>query len=340
MENKFQNFIKDKRVLVTGGTGSIGRVLVRELLQYEPKVVRIFSRDAAKQLEFQNELKNDRRVRFILGDIKDSDRLLMASEDIDVIFHAAAFKHVPQGEYNPFEVVQTNVFGTQSLINAVLKTPTVTHFVMISTDKAVHPVNTMGASKLLAERIVSSAQYMKGKKNKIFTTVRFGNVLGTSGSVIPLFREQIKRGEIMVTHPEMTRFFMTVPDAVRLVFDAVTVARGGEIFVLKMPALAVKDLAEVFISKFASMPVSVKFSGIRPGEKLNEALLTAEEARSTLETDRMFIIVPQVETNDIYARDYAYEGAKPLTSAFYDTTIAPKLNKDEISRLLDRGGIV
>lgn len=339
MDN-FQNFIKDKKVLVTGGTGSIGRVLVRELLKYDPKVVRIFSRDAAKQLEFQNELKNDRRARFILGDIKDSDRLLMSCEDIDVIFHAAAFKHVPQGEYNPSEVVQTNVFGTQNLINAALKTPTVTHFVMVSTDKAVHPVNTMGASKLLAERIVSSAQYIKGKKNKIFTTVRFGNVLGTSGSVIPLFREQIKRGEIVVTHPEMTRFFMTVPDAVRLVFDATTLARGGEIFVLKMPALAVKDLAEVFVSKFASMPVSVKFSGIRSGEKLNEALLTAEEARSTLETDRMFIIVPQVETNDIYASNYTYEGAKPLASAFYDTTLAPKLSKEEISRLLDRGGIV
>lgn len=339
MDN-FKDFIKDKKVLVTGGTGSIGRVLVRELLKYEPKVVRIFSRDAAKQLEFQNELKNDRRARFILGDIKDADRLLMACEDIDVIFHAAAFKHVPQGEYNPSEVVQTNVFGTQNLINAALKTPTVTHFVMVSTDKAVHPVNTMGASKLLAERIVSSAQYMKGKKNKTFTTVRFGNVLGTSGSVIPLFREQIKRGEIVVTHPEMTRFFMTVPDAVRLVFDATILARGGEIFVLKMPALAVKELAEVFISKFASMPVSVKFSGIRPGEKLNEALLTAEEARSTLETDRMFIIVPQVETNDIYASSYTYEGAKPLALAVYDTTLAPKLSKEEISRLLDRGGIV
>lgn len=336
----FNDFIKDKRVLVTGGTGSIGRVLVRELLNYEPKVVRIFSRDAAKQLEFQNELKNDRRARFILGDIKDSDRLLAVCEDIDVIFHAAAFKYVPQGEYNPFEVVQINVFGTQNLINAALKTPSVTHFVMISTDKAVHPVNTMGASKLLAERLVSSAHYMKGKKNKIFTTVRFGNVLGTSGSVIPLFHEQIKRGEIMVTHPEMTRFFMTVPDAVRLVFDAATIAKGGEIFVLKMPALAIKDLAEVFISKFASRQVSIKFSDIRPGEKLNEALLTAEEARSTLETDRMFIIVPQVETNDVYAKNYVYHGAKPLASASYDTTLVPKLSKEEILKLLDRGGVV
>lgn len=338
--NNFSEFIKDKKVLITGGTGSIGRVLVRELLRYSPAVIRVFSRDAAKQLEFQNELQNDRRVRFILGDIRDKERLLSVCEDVNVIFHAAAFKYVPQGEYNPFEVVQTNVDGTQNLISSALKTPSVTHFVMISTDKAVHPVNTMGASKLLAERLVSAAHYMKGKKNKVFTTVRFGNVLGTSGSVIPLFREQIKRGEVLVTHPEMTRFFMTVPDAVRLVFDASTIARGGEIFVLKMPALAVKDLADVFISKFALKPVSIKFSGIRPGEKLNEALLTAEEARSTLETDRMFIIVPQVETNDIFVKDYSYSGAKPLASVFYDTNLAPKLSKEEILKLLDMGGIV
>jgi FlaA1/EpsC-like NDP-sugar epimerase len=338
MENNYKEFIKDKKILVTGGTGSIGRVLVKELLKYDPKVIRILSRDATKQINFQSELGSN-KVRFLVGDIKDADRLLMACEDVDFIFHAAAFKYVPQGEYNPFEVIQTNILGTQNLISAALKTPSVTHFVMISTDKAVEPVNTMGASKLLAERLVSAAHYMKGKKDKVFVTVRFGNVLGTTGSVIPLFKEQVKKGELIVTHPEMARFFMTIPDAVNLVLDAATMARGGEVFVLKMPVLALKDLAEVCAARFSNPPVPVRIGAIRPGEKLNEALLTEAEARSALETDKHFVIIPPVETNDVFRKDYFYPSARPLASKTYDTAIAPRMSKEEISKLLDRAGI-
>lgn len=336
MEQTFADFIKDKRIMVTGGTGSIGKVLVQELLKYGPRTIRVFSRDAGKQIELQNALGNPKNVRFILGDIRDAERTLMACEDVDIIFHAAAFKHVPQGEYNPFEVIQNNVIGTQNLITTALKTPSVNHFVMISTDKAVQPTSVMGASKLLAERLVSAAHYIKGKKQKVFTTVRFGNVLGTSGSVLPLFREQARHGEIVVTHPDMTRFFMTVPDAVQLVFNAVVQARGGEIFVLKMPAVLIKDLAEICAAKFSSSPVNVHFGTPRPGEKLHEALLTPAEARNALETDRAFIIVPEVETNDIYTKDYVYPNARPLASSHYDTSLAPKLSREEIATLIDR----
>ena len=297
------------------------------------------SRDAAKQLELQNKLNNPPHVRFLVGDIRDADRIATACEDVDIIFHVAAFKHVPQGEYNPFEVIQTNIIGTQNILSTALKTPSVTHFVMISTDKAVQPVSTMGASKLLAERLVTGAHYMKGAKNKTFTTVRFGNVLGTSGSVIPLFQEQAKRGEITITHPEMTRFFMTTHDAVNLVLEALGLAKGGENFVLKMPALTIKDLAEVCAKRFSSSPVSIKISGIRPGEKLHESLLTSEEARSTVETDNLFIIIPQIEIGNIKFKEYTYPSSRPLVSEIYSTQKASHLSQKEIAMLLDRAGI-
>ncbi len=320
---------------MTGGSGSIGRMIVKNLLQYAPKKIAVLSRDATKQIAIQTELGNPRNVRFLVGDIRDADRVLMACEDIDIIFHAAAFKFVPQGEYNPFEVIQTNVIGTQNLINAALRVPSVTHFVMISTDKAVAPVNTMGASKLLAERLVSATHYIRGRKEKIFTTVRFGNVLGTTGSLLPLFHEQLKRGELVVTHPEMVRFFMTIPDAVKLVFDATLLAKGGEIFVLKMPAVLIKDLAGVFANRFSKDGVQIKYSSIRPGERLDESLLTPEEARSTLETDDMFIIMPQVEITGIPAANL-YPNARPLSSQKYDTRVAPRLSNQEIGALLDK----
>lgn len=337
---KFAKIVKYKKILVTGGTGSIGKALVKKLLEYDPKVIRILSRDAAKQIEFQNELPDPERIRFLLGDIRDIDRLMMASEDINIIFHAAAFKHIPQGEYNPFEVIQTNVIGTQNLITVALKIPSVTHFVMISTDKAVEPVNTMGASKLLAERLVSATHYMKGKKNKVFTTVRLGNVLGTSGSVLSVFKQQAKKGALSVTHPDMVRFFMTISDAINLIFEATVLARGGEIFVSKMPAVAIKDLAEVYAKSISHPPLSIKIGRIRTGEKLHESLLSPQEASCALENPDMYIIIPQVETEGVSAKNYSYPLSKRLTSHGYDSVSAPKLSKKEIANLLDRAANV
>jgi len=334
MDTKLKAFFKGKRILVTGGTGSIGAVIVREVLRYSPKIVRVLSRDAGKQSALED-VSTSKKVRYILGDIRDQDRVLMACEDIDIIFHAAAFKFVPQGEYNPFEVIQTNVIGTQNLIQATLRTPSVTHFVMISTDKAVEPVNTMGASKLLAERLVSAAHFIKGKKRKVFTTVRFGNVLGSRGSVLPLFREQLRSGALTLTHPDMRRFFMTIPEAANLVFTAAEGAHGGEIFVLKMPAVAIKDLATVFGKMETGHAIPLKFGGIRAGEKIHEALLSSAEARSSLETKRHFIIIPQVSPSG-FAREFSYPGARPLSSVAYDTRHAPLLSEDGIRTLIKR----
>jgi FlaA1/EpsC-like NDP-sugar epimerase len=264
------------------------------------------------------------------------ERILTAAEDIDVVFHVAAFKYVPEGEYNPFEVVQTNVIGTQNMISVALKTPSITHFVMVSTDKAVQPTSTMGASKLLAERLVSAAHYIKGKKQKVFAVVRFGNVLGSSGSVLPIFIEQIKHGKVMITHPEMTRFFMTISDAAGLLFKATTLARGGEVFISKMPAVRIQDLAEACIAKFATSPVPITYGTIRPGEKLHEMLLTTDEARQALETDSLFIVVPQIEIGDITFADYHYPGASPVKDQSYSTESAPLLQPSEIQALLSR----
>ena len=335
-EQRFREFIIGKNILVTGGTGSIGRIIVKNLIECGPKVIRVLSRDTNKQIQLQSEIGPSSPVRFIVGDVRDLERILMACEDIDVIFHAAAFKYVPQGEYNPFEVVQTNVIGTQNLITAALKTPSVHHFVMVSTDKAVQPTNTMGASKLLAERLVSAAHYIRGSKPKVFTTVRFGNVLGTAGSVLPVFLDQIKKGAVVVTHPEMARFFMTTADAVRLVFAATTLAHGGEIFVLKMPMVKISDLAEVCVARFARRPTPITYGPIRPGEKIDELLLTSDEATAALETESMYIIVPRIEVGDIRFHDYTYPGARPITSHTYHTRTAPRLSPAEITELLNR----
>jgi FlaA1/EpsC-like NDP-sugar epimerase len=341
MTADFYQLIHGKKILVTGGTGSIGSVIVRELLAFEPQVIRIFSRDTVKQLELQRVLVADeKRLRFILGDLRDKERLLSAAENVDLIFHAGAFKYVPQGEYNPFEAIQTNVLGTQNLITAALQTPTVSHMVMISTDKAVAPTSTMGASKLLAERLMTAAHYIRGSKKIIFVSVRFGNVLGTVGSVIPIFRELAGRGETLtITDPRMTRFFMTIPDAVGLVLNATLRARGGEIFVLKMPALQIADLAAICATRYASPPVRVTIGAIRPGEKIHEALLTEDEARTALETDRHFIIVPQISVGDIAFNEYSYEGAHPIASHTYRTDALAPLSGGEITALLDRAGL-
>lgn len=284
----------------------------------------------------QEELANDHRARFILGDIRDSDRLFTACEDIDMIFHAAAFKHVPQGEFNPFETIQTNVLGTQNLISVAFKLPRLSRFTMVSTDKAVAPGNTMGASKLLAERLISAAHNIRGRKEAIFTTVRFGNVLGSSGSVVPLFREQAKKGEIVVTHPDMHRFFLTIPDAVKLTFDATMMARGGEVFVLKMPAVRIQDLAEVCAERFSDKPVKIVSGRIRPGERLHEALMTDEEFSSSVETAKLYIILAQIHLLEGDATELPYEGLQSTRSDSFRTSTAKRLNKDEIRSLLDR----
>ncbi len=250
---------KGKKILVTGGTGCIGSEIVKRLSAYHPKVIRIFSNDEDNTYRMMNELgQGEEKMihelgnkRFLIGDIRDKERIMLAMEGIDIVYHAAALKHVPLCEYNPFEAIQTNVLGTQNVIEAAL-TNGVKQVINISTDKAVNPVNTMGATKLLAEKLITDANGYRGLRKTMFSCVRFGNVLFSRGSVIPLFEEQIRQKKpITITDPKMTRFMMSIADTVNLVFKATQMALGGEIFILKMPVIKTGDLADAVIEKMA-----------------------------------------------------------------------------------------
>jgi len=284
---------KNKTVLVTGGTGSIGAEIVRQLLRTDAAQIRIYSRDEHKQYELKQELGLGARLRFLIGDVRDKERLDFAFRGVDICFHAAALKHVPMCEYNPFEAVKTNIVGTQNVIEVSTK-HNVDKVISISTDKAVAPESVLGASKLMAERLVTAANITTGPSRTKFASVRFGNVLSSRGSVVPLWRAQIEKGgPVTVTDERATRFFMEIPEAVQLIFDAMHLTQGGEIFVLKMKKRTVVEFAREVIETYANRKrIKISFIGLRPGEKLDEALLTAEEMEHTLETKMMFIILP------------------------------------------------
>lgn len=294
--NNLEELFNNKKILVTGGTGSIGSEIVRQLLKFEIKQIRIFSRDESKQYFLEEELRSEfevgDRLKFLLGDIRDKDRLDIAFEDIDIVFHAAALKHVLACESNPFEAVKTNVMGTQNVIDMAIK-HSVEKFIAISTDKAVNPSTVMGITKLLAERLVTSARNYSGEKPVRFAVVRFGNVLNSNGSVIPIWIKQIKRGgPITVTDKRMTRFFMSIPEAVNLVFAAASIMHGEEIFVLKMPEVNIFQLAKKIIKEHANgAKIKIKFIGIRKREKIREYLYTSEEAKSMLKLGLFYILL-------------------------------------------------
>lgn len=291
-----QGMYHNKRILVTGGTGTIGTHLINRLLQDEPQVIRIFSRDEFKQYDIGFQLKeHESRLRFLIGDVRDYTRLSRAMENIDYVFHTAAMKHVPSCEYNPFEAVQTNVIGTQNVIQAALENE-VAKVLFTSTDKAISPTNTYGATKLTAERLISAAEYQKGAKRTVFSSVRFGNVMGSRGSVIPLFERQIlEKGEITITDPDMLRYMMTPSQAIELILQANAMATGGEVFVLKMPVIRIGDLAEAVIDLVTekhklARKIQLKYIGLRPGEKRYEELMTLDERLQAIERDSMFVI--------------------------------------------------
>ena len=307
------NIFRGKNILVSGGSGSIGSEIVKKLLQYEPKVVRVLSNDENCLFNLEQELQGYSNLRFLAGDVRDKERLQHAVEDIDFVFHAAALKHVPLCEYNPFEAVKTNVLGTQNVIETAMEEE-VEKLITISTDKAVNPVNVMGATKLLAERLTISANYYKGLRETAFSCVRFGNVLDSRGSVVPLFQTQVEKGgPVTLTEPNMTRFIMSIPKAVELVLKAAEIAQGGEIFIFKMPALRIGDLAKAMIEELAPQygynpeSIKVEITGKRVGEKMYEELLTADEDMNASETEDMFIITPAArnqESKGISAKEY------------------------------------
>lgn len=330
--------LADQNVLVTGGCGSIGSQLVEEILNHDPAVVRVFDNNEEGLFNLQKELEEAEPVRYLLGDVRDKDRLELAVENIDVIFHAAALKHVTLNEYNPFETVQTNVQGTQNLIHAALEEE-VESFVGISTDKASNPSSVMGATKLLSERLIIAANTYKGRRDTRFGCVRFGNVLGSSGSVVPVFLEQIRNGgPVTVTDPEMTRFIMPIKDAAGLVLEAYDLMTSGEVFVLKMPAFEVGTLAEAMIERFApelgykSNEIDIEIIGQRPGERVHEKLVSEDECNKTKELENMYAILPEIAT--VGYDEINYSNA-PLIESEYTSADANHLSKDELIELIE-----
>lgn len=280
---------RGKVILVTGGTGSFGQKFVEVMLnKYKPKAIRIYSRDELKQWEMAKKFNNNGRLRFFIGDIRDKNRLKRAMDGSDIVVHAAALKQVPACEYNPFEAVKTNILGAQNIIEAAID-HNIEKVMAISTDKAVNPVNLYGATKMCMEKLfVAANAYVGGKRQTKMACTRYGNVIGSRGSVIPLFKKQSPTGTITITDKRMTRFWLSLEQGVEFVIKCMGMMQGGEVFIPKIPSMKIVDLAKVIAPN-----CNIKFTGIRPGEKINECLLTEDEARHSLEFEDFFVIKPE-----------------------------------------------
>lgn len=286
--------LDDKTILITGGTGSFGKCFTRYALEhYNPKKIIIYSRDEFKQFNMENDFRKydpDHKLRFFIGDVRDRDRMERAFENVDYVIHAAALKQVPACEYNPDEAIKTNIHGAQNVIDASLKTG-VKKVVALSTDKAVNPVNLYGGTKLVSDKLFIAANAYVGAKDTCFSIVRYGNVAGSRGSVIPFFESLIEQGktELPITDFRMTRFWISLEQGVELVIKALEEAKGGETFISKIPSFKITDLAEAMLPGCTRKEV-----GIRPGEKLHEVMVTTEDSFTTYEYDKHYIIYPQM----------------------------------------------
>jgi len=296
-----------KTTLITGGTGSFGKQFVRTILErYQPRKVIIFSRDELKQHEMLTGGFDDTRLRYFIGDVRDVDRLRRAMEGVDIVVHAAALKQVPACEYNPMEAIMTNIMGGKNVIDAALDRG-VERVIALSTDKAVNPVNLYGATKLAAEKLFVQSNAYAGARNTRFSCVRYGNVIGSRGSVIPLFLKQREQGYVTVTDRRMTRFWITLEQGIDFVIHCIEIMRGGEVFVPKIPSMQMMDLVEVI-----APGTEVRDIGIRPGEKLHEVLISEDEARQSVELESMYIVQP---TQPWWTESTINEG-KPLSGDF------------------------
>lgn len=319
-------FWEDKTVLVTGGTGSFGKMFVKVMLHdFHPKKLIIFSRDELKQHEMQTTGYDDPSLRFFIGDVRDSSRLSRAMYGVDVVVHAAALKQVPACEYNPIEAVMTNVMGARNVIDAALNEE-VERVLGLSTDKAVNPVNLYGATKLVAEKLFVQANSYSGEKLTRFACVRYGNVVGSRGSVIPLFKEQRNNGNVTVTDRRMTRFWIDLEQGVRFVINCIEKMHGGEVFVPKIPSMNIMDLV-----KAVAPNCKVDLIGIRPGEKLHETLVGEDESWHTVELDEMYVIEPL----HAWWNSQNWSDGKKLTEGFrYTSNTNPlKLSVEELRKL-------
>lgn len=279
--------LKDKVVLVTGGTGSFGKKFIGKALTLGVKKIIVFSRDELKQYEMKQEFQ-DERIRFFIGDVRDKDRLYRAFDGVDIVIHAAAMKHVDACEYNPFEAVKTNIHGAQNIIEAAIDRG-VEKVIALSTDKACSPVNLYGATKLASDKLFVAANAYVGEKKTRFAVVRYGNVVGSRGSVVPFFKKIKDTGKLPITDERMTRFWITLDQGVQFVLDNLGRMYGGEIFVPKIPSMKVTDLAKAIAPE-----CEIEVIGIRPGEKLHEAMIMEDDARHTLEFDGYYVIQPEL----------------------------------------------
>lgn len=332
---------KNKKILITGGTGSLGQALTRKLLNNDVNTIRIFSRNESKQIQMESEF-DDSRLRFFLGDIRDKDRLVRAVEDVDYVFHAAALKHVPKIEYNPFEAIKTNVIGSQNVIEACLES-NVEKAIGVGTDKAVSPLNTYGATKLLMEKLfVTANNYLNPEKYRTkFIALRYGNVLGSSGSVVPKFIEQVRsRNKITITDPSMTRFSITMEDALSFILKATQIGKGSEIFIPKLRAYTISDVKDSLNEIFGDYGEEIV--GIRPGEKLHETLINKDEMRDSWEYNDMYMITnplsPMFHPNVI--TDTYNEIKKIQGMESYSSNCVEKIPKVEFKEILKRAELI
>ena len=330
-----------KKILITGGTGSLGQALTTRLLEKNVDTIRIFSRNESDQIKMESVFNNS-KLRFLLGDIRDKERLVRATEDIDIVFHAAALKHVPKIEYNPFEAIKTNVIGSQNVIDACL-TNNVKKAICVGTDKAVSPLNTYGATKLLMEKLfVTANNYTNPIKHRTkFIAFRYGNVLGSSGSVIPIFIDQIKQKQkVTITDPEMTRFSITMDEALDFILNATTYGKGSEIFVPKMRSYNIMDVVNSLQNLIGNYGQEVV--GIRPGEKLHEVLINEDEIRHTWEYNGMYVV-----TNPHYTKFHGkemqenYNGITKLVDLDnYSSAYSEKISNKEFEIMIKNSGLI
>ncbi|MGL4345849.1 MAG: polysaccharide biosynthesis protein [Cellulosilyticaceae bacterium] len=328
---------RDKVILVTGGTGSWGNELVTQLLTKEPKQIVIFSRGELSQVQMQRRF-NDNRLKFVIGDIRDYEAVLRATKGVDYVFHLAALKHVPICENLPNEAIKTNIIGTKNLIDASIKNKVI-KVIDVSTDKAVDALNLYGMTKAVGERLIIQANQLDSDTK--FVCIRAGNVLGTNGSVVPLFISQIQRyNEVTLTDVDMTRYFMTLQEAIGLLFEAAQKSVGGEIFVMRMPACKITDLAEVLIEAYGDDETTIRDIGMRPGEKLDEVLVSEYEAPHTYSyNDTYYLIAPTLDIQSI--KDYYgdFETLDKVKFVRYSSK-DELMNRDQIQKMLEDGEFI
>jgi UDP-N-acetylglucosamine 4,6-dehydratase len=321
--------LNGKAILLTGGTGSFGKKFIEIVLKkYKPKVIRVYSRDELKQSELRSHYGEIDQLRFFIGDVRDKERLERAMHNIDIVVHTAALKQVPFCEYNPFEAVKTNIIGAENIINTAIdnKVPKV---IALSTDKAVNPINIYGATKLCAEKIFVQGNSYSGEGGTKFSCARYGNVIESRGSVIPLFKKQKEAGTLTITDERMTRFWMTLEDGVNFVIRCIQIMKGGEVFVPRIPSMKIVDLARAICPG-----CKLKKIGIRPGEKINEVLVTEDEARHTIEFDDFFIIEPEL---DWWGKGNHKEGKKLKEGFRYTSDNNPLLlSKEQILKKITK----